>query len=563
MKTLRFPSALLVGLFLTGVLQAQQDQASPFRVQTNLVLVPVQVRSHGQHVPNLKQDSFVLLQDGRPQKIAIFEEVRTSTKRLERLPVGPRQFTNQLVGSPETARYTVIAIDRMNTAPLDLVRVREGLSHFLAHTANTGEPIRLILIESNGLRLIQDFTTDPKAIGRALQRATSGSGAKPEQSSLGLDEHTEVVDAAVNTTSPGTPEQEKLKKLLEALDRTKDNENRMLAFQERSARISSLDALQQVAFSLAGLPGRKSLVWASSGYPFASIVKATPAGQTRTGVTYDFSNLNEAVTLDAYTTHLLSQANIAMYPVDARGLTNTAWDSVDPSHKYSPTTGEKTYRQAANQDVITTFEHLAAGTGGLPCYNRADLANCFKEALDDSRDYYMVGFYVDKGTKEGWHKLQVRVDGASARYRNGFLFPLPDPGKTRELDMNTAIHSLLPESGIPFKGEWTTTENKGDKVVNAFVLHVAPEANLVDPAQQKISLEFMGIALSRDGTIAARFAQRVAKELSQESLTMIQQEGISYKNKIELPPGEYLVRFVVRDNNTGRTGAANSTLTVQ
>ena len=559
----RFPLALLLSLGFAGVLLGQQEQTVPFRAQTNLVLVPVQVRSHGQHVPNLRQDSFTLLQDGKPQKIAIFEEVRTSTKRLERLPVGAREFTNQLVGSPETARYTVIAIDRMNTAPLDLVRVHEGLSNFLAHTANTGEPIRLISIENNGIRLIHDFTTDPKAIGLALQRATSGSGAKPEQSSLGLDEHTEVVDAAVNTTSPGTPEQEKLKKLLEALDRTKDNENRMLAFQERSARISSLDALQQVAFSLAGLPGRKSLVWASSGYPFASIVKATPAGQTRTGVSYDFSNLNEAVALDAYTTHLLSQANIAMYPVDARGLTNTAWDSVDPSHKYSPTTGEKTYRQAANQDVITTFEHLAAGTGGLPCYNRADLANCFKEALDDSRDYYMVGFYVDKGTKEGWHKLQVKVDGASARYRNGFLFPLPDPEKTRDLDVNTAVHSLLPESGIPFKGEWTTTEKNGERVSNTFVLHVVTEANLVDPVQRKVNIEFRGIALRRDGTVAAQFAQRVAKELSPESLAMIQQEGISYKNKIELSPGEYLVRFVIRDNLTGKTGAANSLLTVE
>jgi len=86
---------------------------------------------------------------------------------------------------------------------------------------------------------------------------------------------------------------------------------------------------------------------------------------------------------------------------------------------------------------------------------------------------------------------------------------------------------------------------------------------LVDSAQRKVSLEFMGIALRRDGTVAAQFAQRVAKELPPESLAMIQQEGISYKNKIELPPGEYLVRFVVRDNNTGRTGAANSLLKVQ
>ena len=554
-----FFSTSFLGILFTQTLIAQQPAipTPSFRSQTNLVLIPVQVRSHGRHVPGLKQDAFTLLQDGKPQKIAIFEEVRTSTKRLERLPVGPREFTNQLIGTPETARYTVIAIDRMNTAPMDLIRVREGLTKFLSHAVDTGEPIRLISIENNKIRLIQDFTTDPNAIQSALNRATSGSGAKPDQSRLEQDEYTQVVATAL-AGEKDPIKREQLERLLRAIDQAEEAANKQRAFQDRSARISSLDALQQIALSLSGLPGRKSLVWASSGYPFSSIVR-----QLRGGYTHDFSQVSEAMALDAYTTHLLSSANIAMYPVDARGLTNTAWDSVDPSHKYSPTTGEKTYRQAANQDVITTFEHLAAGTGGIPCYNRADLSDCFKEALDDSRDYYMVGFYVDKGTKDGWHKLQVKAEGASTRSRNGFLFPLPDPEKTRELDMNTAVHSLLPESGIPFKGEWTTTEKKGDRAANAFVLHVLPEANLVDSAQRKVSLEFMGIALRRDGTVAAQFAQRVAKELPPESLAMIQQEGISYKNKIELPPGEYLVRFVVRDNNTGRTGAANSLLKVQ
>src|SRR6478736_3151302 len=109
-----------LGILFTQALSAQKPATTTpgFRSQTNLVLVPVQVRNHGQHVPNLKQDAFTILQDGKPQKIAVFEEVRTSTQRLQRASVGPREFTNQLLGNPETARYTVIAIDRENTAPL-------------------------------------------------------------------------------------------------------------------------------------------------------------------------------------------------------------------------------------------------------------------------------------------------------------------------------------------------------------------------------------------------------------------------------------------------------------
>lgn len=553
-------SAFIALLFGSATFAQAPTQAPSFRSQTNLVLIPVQVRSHNEHVPGLDKDAFTILQDGKPQKIAVFEEVRTTTQRLQRAAVGPREFTNELVGSPETARYTVIAIDRENTAPIDLMRVREGLKRFLSETSNTGEPVRVVSIELNGIRLLQDFTTNPRAIAAAIEGSTKTSGSKSEQSSVGIDEYTQEAEAAVNSAK--TPaDAEAAARLLAALDNSKDQQDKQLMFQERSARISSLDALQQIALSLSGLPGRKSLVWASSGYPFSSMVR-----QSRGGVRYDFSNVSEALSLDAYTTRLLGEANIAMYPVDARGLTNTAWDSIDPSHKYSPTAGEKAGRQAANQDVLTTFERLAAETGGKPCYNRPELSNCFKEALDDSRDYYMVGFYVDsKDTKPGWHKLQVKVEskGANVRSRNGFLFPLPDPSETRQLDMNTAVHSLLLDAGIPFKGEWTTTQSKGAKVANAFVIQVLPSANVLDVPQRKMNLEFAAVARTKDGTIAGQLSQVVDRTLPQEAVTMIEQAGITYKNTLDLPPGEYLVRFVVRDNLTGRTGAANSLLNVQ
>lgn len=553
---------LIVAVLLTvalGLFGQTTDQTPRFRSQTNLVLIPVQVRSHGQHVAGLKQDSFTLLQDGKPQKISVFEEVRTTTQRLQRAPVGPDEFTNQLIGSPETARYTIIAIDRMNTAPLDLVRVKDGLTRFLEHTADTGEPVRLISIEDNGLRMLQDFTTDPKAIAMALERASKSPG-KVEQSSVTLDETLQEQEVAI-TSQSDTLSADEISHYLQGLDNAKQNEQRMLAFQERNARISSLEALQQIALSLSGLPGRKSLVWASSGYPFSSMIR-----QDRSSVTYDLSQLTEATSLDAYTTQLLNSANISMYPVDARGLKNTAWDAMDPSHKYSPTYAEKEGRQQANQDVITTFERLAAGTGGKPCYNRPELSGCFKEALDDSRDYYMVGFYVDsKDTKAGWHKLQIKVDekGTSVRSRNGFIFPLPDPTKTRDLDMNAAVHSLLLDAGIPFKGQWTKTEPKGDKVLNTMLVQVLPEANVLDVPQKKINLEFAAVARKRDGTIAGQFAQKVERTLPPEAIPMIEKSGITYKNSLELPKGEYLVRIVVRDNLTGRTGAANSLLKVR
>jgi hypothetical protein len=302
-------------------------------------------------------------------------------------------------------------------------------------------------------------------------------------------------------------------------------------------------------------------VWASSGYPFSSLAR-----EGRQSVTHDFSQVSEASALDEYTTHLLSSANIALYPVDARGQTNSAFDAIDPSHKYSPTYAEKEMAQQSNQQIISTFEHLAAATGGRPCYNRGELSGCFKEAMDDSHDYYMLGFYLDpKGMKDGWHKLQVRVSekGSSVRSRNGFLYPIPDPAKTRDQDLFAAVNSVLLDAAIAFRGEWVGQEPKGTKKSAKFNLKIDPNANVIDMVNNKLNIEFVGTARAKDGTVAAQFDQKIDRALPPEAITSIRQAGIDYKNSFDLAPGDYLVRFIVRDNSTGRIGGVSTILKVQ
>jgi hypothetical protein len=125
------------------------------------------------------------------------------------------------------------------------------------------------------------------------------------------------------------------------------------------------------------------------------------------------------------------------------------------------------------------------------------------------------------------------------------------------------VHSLLTDAGLPFRGEWTTTQKRGDKVANGLVVQVKPEANLVGPESNKLNLEFAAIARAKDGSVAGSFSQKIQRDLPPEAVAMIRRDGLSYKNSLELAPGQYLVRIVVRDNNTGKTGAANSLITVQ
>lgn len=309
-----------------------------------------------------------------------------------------------------------------------------------------------------------------------------------------------------------------------------------------------------LALSLQGLPGRKSVVWASSGYPFAMF-----AQEGRSNNTAQFSGVAEAGYLDEYTMHLLNAANIAVYPIDARGTVNTAWDVMDPSHKYSPTGAAKENAVMNNDEIISTFAHVAEATGGKPCYDRTDLSGCFKDALDDARDYYMLGFYADPNTKPGWHKLQAKVDAdASVRSRTGFIYSKLSPDQIRTEDMHLQLTSYLMDSAIPFSGRWDPKERKGDRQEISFQMNIRPEAALVSPNSPHLDIEIAAVARARDGSVAGQFLQKIDRQLAPQAISTIQSGGIDYRNSMALTAGRYLVRIVVRDNATGRMGSAST-----
>src|SRR5690349_13374160 len=204
MSTLRrFVISLLPFLLLSFV---SGQQGETFKSQTNLVLVPVEVRSHNQHVAGLEKDKFTLLQDGKPQKIAVFEEVRTTTERLKKVAVGPKEFSNEYQGNPATARYTIIAIDRINTTTMDMQRLRMGLQKFLTQVADSGEPIRLIAINSSSIDVLQDFTTDPKVLAMALERSKSPAG-QVKNSSTTLNEGLAEFENLIVNSPQGTSDE--------------------------------------------------------------------------------------------------------------------------------------------------------------------------------------------------------------------------------------------------------------------------------------------------------------------------------------------------------------------
>src|SRR5690349_20886057 len=119
--------AVLVGALAVACWsqQASTPGSPSFHSRADLVLVPVHVRDHGAHVAALTKEDFTLLQDGERQVIATFEEVRTKAANVSRPDVVPNEFTNEIVVPERAPRFTIIAIDKINTTAADMSRLRE------------------------------------------------------------------------------------------------------------------------------------------------------------------------------------------------------------------------------------------------------------------------------------------------------------------------------------------------------------------------------------------------------------------------------------------------------
>ena len=148
-----------------------------------------------------------------------------------------------------------------------------------------------------------------------------------------------------------------------------------------------------IAWSLSGVPGRKSLIWATGGFPFAMDSPSTVPGGY-------LSLLYERTML------ALNDAQISVYPVDVRGLVSNSHCWLGESHQRPQRPRylrwQLTNRMWLNQAKIDTLNDFADMTGGKAFYNTNDLAGSFKRAADDASSYYLLSYYLDtRNNKSG------------------------------------------------------------------------------------------------------------------------------------------------------------------
>ena len=532
-------TAILVGVAASQEApspKAQGGEVATFQTKAELVLVPVVVTDKkGEHVHGLTKDDFVVLEDDRGKGISFFEVVHTEP-RIMQLASAHDVFTNTVKPEATQARVTIIVLDTLNTTFFDQNRAKFEILKFLSNL-EPGEPVALVNLSKSGLHVIHDFTADPKILAAAVQRTKGQLGFKDTSSGDQIADNLPNLPAVASESA--------------ALQNIETEVEGAFASQQQSYAIKvTLESMRQLAKAFTGFEGRKSVIWATGGIPF-SVDDPSRLGFFSADLLPEY----ESAWRD------LNNANMAVYPLEVTSVTNPAYNPASVSGRRA-----LRYRRPLRVGNTDNLELFANMTGGRYCAYASDIKQCFREATDDSSDYYMLAYPIDSShIKPGWHKIKVKVLKGDylVRARSGYFVAEPrkekNPQERVDADVAMGLTAPMDYTELPFSVRWVGKANAGEKDTLRFRYNIAP-ADVNEGENNHISLGFAALATNSKGQLQGQFSKNMEGDLSPEMSAAVRNKGLSFDGSIELPPGaDQSVRFLVRDNLTGKMGSVTVT----
>jgi VWFA-related protein len=415
--------------------QSSAETVPTFKVSTKAVVVDVVVTdSKGHPVRGLGQRDFRLAEDGNVQDIRYFREFTNSDMRTAAVPApaGPvalpaNVFSND-TQAPDPGAVTLVLLDLLNTPTVDQQYARTQLVKFLqAKPKDSQFALCTLSAGQSRLRLIQGFTPDETL----LLSAAKGKKALPQ--TVGWQESAVQAKNSVNTVSDLAKEgpTSGFQNLLGALQGMQveqqgtDTEDRVNA---------TVDSLMQLARYLSGIPGRKNIVWLSGSFPISIFVN--PGLNNSAAQDRNYSNVIKRVT------NLLAEAQIAVYPVDVRGIVgggpnadSTSFATVPSSPGRSTSTAriltdsspsapqglQELAQQSSEQETLV---EVATATGGKAFYNSNGIREAIATAVEQGSNYYTLSYNPTNKIYDGrFRKIRVVLSekGYSLHYRQGYF----------------------------------------------------------------------------------------------------------------------------------------------
>lgn len=551
---------------------ATEASRPALRVVQQMVQVDIIAKDRdGKPVQNLKQSDFTVYDNGRKQDISFFSLETDKTRNLPRPQLEPGTYSNlieQKQGVP--GNLTILLLDFLNTKHSDIAFAKDKVIKLL-HDMKPDDRVAVYVL-SGRLYVLHDFTSDMTALTQSVKKYDTVESA-------------DVANSSFKPVWTGSTEGAADAFLNQASQDLSDSANVDRAF-------ATTNVFEIIAQHMMRLPGRKNLVWVSGSFPIninldkmgnsRQDAYETPSTPFEAPAAYKMFDAGSSV-IDESSTGLymydrrsfddllaraarsLASANIALYPVDPRGLIGN--DGGDPSHHGSPGIGPTMFQQpGALYDVAPNFDTmnmLASQTGGLAFYNNNDIGTEVRKAIEDSRVSYMLAFYpsVDDG-KGRFHNLKVRVDrpGIELRYRTGYT---PKPLNFTGIIDNSAILREAIASPLDATGLGMTV--RASSVHGATTPTVALRINLeendvsfkFDDERNTGQIQVMLVQYDTEGNQLWGETSKVKMRLVKDTYAKVRKEGLQFGRNLPLKPGAVELKVIACDDKSSAIGSVS------
>ena len=577
-----------LGGLLSSTLQSQTASQSPgpaavpgksepsvFKANARIVVLDVVITGRNHHpVTGLHKQDFLVTEDGKPQTITYFEEHTGAQpdNSLAPLNLPPNVFTNIPRIKPGDA-VTVLLLDSLNTPLAEQSHVRSQVLKYLKKPQPGGR--MAIFTLGSQLRLAQGFTDDPALLTAAINNRKNGAANSPLLQSNAERGADQGVVAALAEQSP---------EMAAAMRQFLSDQNSTRS--DVRVRLT-LQAFQQLAHYLAGIPGRKNLVWFSGGFPVSLLPNS--------GVPNSFGVQRDDQQEVRETDALLASAQIAIYPVAAEGLATDAQFSAGAEARLT-TRSQLTAPQAQAQQRNgnqSAMQEIANDTGGAAFYNTNGLSNALERVADHGSYFYTLTYTSTNPATDGrFRKIQIEranAAGYQLAYRRGYYAddaksvkaaaiptpkpaadPLSDylrpglPASTQVPITLRVVRGKAPLMASPVPARAGSAAQGGDNpnlkgpltrysvdfMVPARGLQFAPAAN----DHHHVSVEAALVVYDHQGKPLNWMLRQINLNLDAARYTAAQADGVNLFLEIDAPEDAAVLRSGVYDLNSDLAG---------
>lgn len=490
--------AVMVGAAAIAVPSAGQQADTPtFRSGVQLVEVDVIVTDgEGKPVRDLALEDFEIVEDGRPQLVRTFSSVDLPREADQRQPLGRLTVESDITtNTMAEGRTYVLLLDAGPVGDIGL-KARHLAERWLDEVVTPNDRVAVIHVQGSFTHA-QPFTNSKRLILDSINRALTGGSA---------------------AASIGGP--------------VKRNLDSWRAIREISERLGTISGR------------RKAIVWVVNPAPILDPAAYMTIGSSPHPV------VNAAMDLLAAWRDAARAAvnnNVAVYPVDPRGLTTEL--GLGPLVD------------------LASFREVAEETGGVPIgVNTNNFSDGFAAIVQDLNTYYLLGYTPEPEHTDGkFHPVQVRVKrpGVTVRARRGYYAPsatalppkeLPAPPEGVSLAARDALRRPIETQGLGIDVSAVSFRGNGKDIPVVITAHVNGQKLEFD-AGQRLAVSYQVFDL--EGKVVTGFYKVFGFNLGSESRARATGTGLQFVERITLKPGRYELRLVAEQPG-GPLGSVNA-----